>query len=369
MKTKLNYWIVGLLLLSIVLIIGKTEDLMAKSIKDPSDTTTLKDSSDKVATFHPDIEWRDTHGEIINAHSGGIYYEKGYYYWYGEHKIPKSSESKGGADGGMHCYRSTDLLNWTNLGIVLPVEYNNPKSDIAHGCIFQRPKVVHNKKTGKYIAYFKLYLMENGYRVCHTGVAIANKPEGPFTYSHKFLAASEVNGSGDFALYQDKHEDLYHFAVRKSDRFLVKAKMTDDYLYPATEYIPCPDVADNTEGIAFFYYKGMYHLLGSGSSGWNPNPARYYTSKSIDGPWINQGNPCIGVNNINGLGPEKTFGGQTTFALKIEGKKNQFIVMMDDWEPKNPITSRYIWLPFKVKKDRLSIVWQENWNLNWYENH
>lgn len=369
MRIRSYYRIVSLLLLLIAMIVCKTEDLIAKNVYGSTYALTPKESDGLYQTFYPDIEWKDLDNNVINAHSSGIYFENGYYYWYGEHKIPNTSESKGSTDGGMHCYRSTDLINWTNLGIVLSVDYNNPDSDIAYGCIFQRPKVVHNIKTGKYIAYFKLYIKGNGYRVCHTAVATANSPTGPFTYSHKFLAASEINGSGDFALYQDEQGDLYHFAVRKSDRLLVKAKMTDDYLYPATEYLPCPGIAVSTEGIAIFHYKGIFHLLGSGSSGWNPNPARYYTSSSLDGPWTDQGNPCVGVNNISGLGPEKTFGGQTTFALKVEGMENQFIVLMDVWEPKNPITSRYIWLPFKVKNDKLSIEWISSWDFSWFTEH
>ena len=97
--------------------------------------------------FYPYQTWNDTDGNVINAHSAGIYFEKGTYYWYGEHKYPGSSESKGAADGGMHAYRSKDLINWTDLGVVLPVDKGNPNSDVAYGCIFQRPKVVYNRKT------------------------------------------------------------------------------------------------------------------------------------------------------------------------------------------------------------------------------
>lgn len=240
-------------------------DLNASNTDKHSRAITAKDSTTK--KFYPDVQWRDIQGGIINAHSGGIYYENGDYYWYGEHKIFGTSESKGWTDGGMHCYRSKDLLNWTDLGVMLSVDYKNPDSDIAYGCIFQCPKVVNNSKTGKYIAFLKLYLKRNGYKVCHTGVAIAECPEGPFVYSHKFLAASEEFGSGDFALFLGANGDLYHIVVRKSDRQLVNAKMNNDYLHPATEYVPCLGVAKSTEGIAITSFDRIYHLVGSGSSG------------------------------------------------------------------------------------------------------
>lgn len=357
-----------LLLVSIIVVVCWNSNLNAKTSDRISETTMVKDTVAE-NQFYPDVEWRDTQGGIINAHSGGVYYEDGFYYWYGEDKIYGTSESKGWTGAGMHCYRSKDLNKWTDMGIVLSVDYKNPDSDIAYGCIFQRPKVVRNSKTGKYVAYFKLYLKGNGYKICHTGVATADHPAGPFTYSHKFLAASKENGSGDFALFQDDNGDLYHFAVRKSDRLLVKAKMSDDYMYPATEYVPCPNVVKSTEGVAIMRYQGIYHLIGSGSSGWNPNPARYYTSTSLDGPWTNHGNPCVGINKISGAGPEKTFEGQPTFIIDIQGKENQFILMMDVWKPKDPINSRYIWLPFRVKNDKVTIEWQDSWDLSWFDNH
>ena len=56
---------------------------------------------------------------------------------------------------------------------------------IAKGCILERPKVVYNKKTGKYVMWFHLELKGKGYGSAYAGVATAAKPTGPF----KFLKA------------------------------------------------------------------------------------------------------------------------------------------------------------------------------------
>ena len=338
---------------------------LSQCSKNPHGSVGLKNNDSGKAAVQTEIlpgqEWKDTDGNVINAHGGGILYKQGFYYWYGEHKFPGSSEQKGAADGGMHCYRSKDLINWQDFGVVLPVDKDNPSSDIAYGCIFQRPKVVFNQRTKKYVAYFKLFLKGAGYAVCHTGVGTADSPTGPFTYQGKFLAASEA-GTGDFALYQEANGDLYHFAVRKTDRLMVKAKMADDYLKPATDYVVCPGITKNTEAPAILLHSGIYHLLGSGSSGWKPNPARYFTSTSLDGPWTDHGNPTHGTNPNNGLDSTKTFGGQSTCFIKVQGAENRYIAMFDDWKPRNPIEGRYIWLPFRVKNDRISINWVDRWD-------
>ncbi|MBK0383078.1 family 43 glycosylhydrolase [Pedobacter sp. SD-b] len=318
--------------------------------------------------IYPYKEWEDTDGKPINAHSAGVYFENGFYYWLGESKL-NFNENTSFADGGVAVYKSKDLINWQNMGLVLSVDYNNSQSDISYGCRIQRPKVVYNASTKKYVMIFKLFLKGGGVELGYNGVATADKITGPFTYVSKFIAASPVNGSGDFALYQAPNGDLYHFTVRKSDRVFVKAKMSDDYLSPATAYVPCPGIASNTEGPAIFYKDGIYHLLASGSSGWDPNPARYYTSNSIDGPWTNGGNPCVGTNPLSGFGPEKTFGGQPTFILKVEGADNQYIALCDVWRPTTPTKSTYIWLPFRVKNNKFILTWLDKWNLTWFNNN
>lgn len=349
-----------------------TSSSTSKSSSSSSSSSIIKSSQPSsapvVSYIYPDQPWYDINDKLINAHSGGMLYENGYYYWYGQDKIEGSSEKRGKTGAGIHLYRSRDLIHWNDFGIVMPVDYVNPNSDIAFGCKLQRLKVVYNPVTKKYIAYFKLYLKGAGYDVCYVGVATATSARGPFQYDHKFLATSPVNGSGDFCLYQSGN-DLYHIAVRKSDRIMVVAKMTADYMYPAEDYKVMEGVRVNTEGPAIIYRDGLFHLLGSGSTGWDPNPARYYTSKSLTGPWTFHGNPCTGVNSVTGLGGNVTYGGQSCFITEVQGKDNQYIALFDVWMPDDVYNSRYIWLPFRIVNNQMSIKWIDKWNLSWFDTH
>ena len=311
----------------------------------------------------PGLPWNDTAGNLINAHGGGVYFLDGLYYWYGEHKIAGSQERKGHTSGGIQLYTSPDLVNWTDKGLVLSVDYENEESDITYGCRLERPKVHFNEKTKKYVAYFKLYLKGAGVRICHVGVATADAPTGPFTYVGKHLVSSE-NGTGDLSMFFDPvTQKLYHFAVRKTDRKVVRATMSDDGLTPGP-YTAIEEIRPSTEGLAIIYDRGNYHLVGSGSSGWKPNPARYYTAHSIDGPWTDRGNPLRGVNPHNGLGPDKSFEGQPNFILPVPGKPGLYVLLMDVWQPDDPITSGYIWLPFRAYDRPLEINWIGRWNLD-----
>ena len=57
------------------------------------------------------------------------------------------------------------------------------------GCIVERPKVVKNPKTGKFIMWFHLELKGRGYEAARYGVATADNPLGPF----KFVRSGRVN--------------------------------------------------------------------------------------------------------------------------------------------------------------------------------
>ncbi|TKG94307.1 hypothetical protein EYV94_13570 [Puteibacter caeruleilacunae] len=305
--------------------------------------------------------WLDSKGERINAHGGCVILYNDIYYWYGEHKVKGLSE-KQHADGGIHCYASNNLVDWHDQGMVLNLTKEDTLSDLAFDCNQDRPKVVFNKQTRKFVLFFKLYIRKQGTKVAFIGVATSDSPSGPFNYTHKFLGGGMPNGTGDFAMFQDDNGDLYHLSVRKPDKAFVIGKMRDDYLLPEGKYQICEGITKHTEAPAIFKKDGVYHMLASGSTGWAPNAARYFTSKSISGPWKYNGNPCEGVNPYNQLGPEKTFGGQSTFIIPYRGEKDHFIAFFDINKPKHPFDNLYIWLPIQFDKNTMKIRWINEWN-------
>jgi hypothetical protein len=317
--------------------------------------------------IEPAQVWLDTYGERINAHGGGVIFNDGVYYWYGEHKLEGKSEAEF-ADGGIHCYSSSDLLNWKDEGLVLSVDYKDEKSDLAYGCILERPKVVFNSKNKEYVAYFKLYLKGVGYESNYVGVAVANKPNGPFIYRHKFRGGGTNMGSGDFSMFKDDDGTLYHLAVRKPDKAFVIGKMDADYYFSEGQYQVCKGVDVHSEAPAIIKRKGVYHMLGSGSKGWSPNPARYHTTTNLSGTWTSHGNPCNGYNSVDSLGIAKTFGGQSSYIFPVQGMDDAYIAMFDIWKPENPITGRYIWLPIDFVDGKMSISWRDSWKLSNFEN-
>jgi hypothetical protein len=366
-------------------------------------------AAEEVSAFYPTKVWKDNNGVHINAHSGGLLNYEGKYYWFGEHKIAGKAGNK--AHVGVHVYTSDNLMAWQDSGIAFAVS-DDPNSDIVKGAIIERPKVLFNEKTRKFVMWFHLELKGQGYKSARTGVAIADKPTGPYRYlksvrpNAKHLPInitekekqafefkqqgkdvpveikSNINGyksllffardftggqmARDMTLFKDKDGKAYQLYASEENQTLHISLLTDDYLSHSGNFIRMhPGGRDEAPAIA--YHAGLYHLLTSGLTGWRPNAAKQYTAKHIFGPWKKLNNPTVGFNPENDFGPDKTFGGQSTYLLELQDQPGNFIAMFDMWRPENAIDGRYIWLPVEFVDGAMKIKWRSEWDLSVFE--
>ena len=331
--------------------------------------------------------WHDTAGHVVNAHGGGVKY-----YLYGEHKVYGRAGNK--AHVGVHMYSSDDLESWKDEGAVLKVE-DKVGSDIEDGCVLERPKILFCEKTGKFVMFFHLELKGQGYKAARVGIAVADKPTGPYAFLRslrpnagqwpmnvpeearteatkgKFLSATTPWGgkaslwgahfdggqmSRDMTLFKDDDGRAWHVFASEDNSTVHVSELTDDYLGYTGRWWRIAEL-DWTEAVAICKKNGWYYLIGSGCTGWKPNAARSYRARSMTGPWERMGNPCAGVNPANGLGPELTWGGQSNYILKKS--EDEYIAMFDIWKPENQVDSRLVWLPVTFNSDgTISIKWK-----------
>lgn len=342
--------------------------------------------------FHPGQIWPDNKGVHINAHGGGMLFQNGQYYWFGEHKIEGDAGNR--AMVGVHCYSSKDLYNWMDEGIALAVSPDST-NDIAKGCILERPKVVFNAKTKKFVMWFHLELRGQGYKAARAGVAISDKATGPYHfiksyrpnagkmpfYTESTPDSVKVNCNlpkdkseqhfcrdlpggqmaRDMTVFVDDDGKAYHIFSSEENGTLDFAELNNNFTGHTGKFARIY-AGHFTEAPAIFKRMGVYYMIGSGTTGWDPNPARWLSAPSIWGPWTYRGNPC------KGEGAQITFGGQSTYVLPVIGKKDAYIFMADKWTPKNAIDGRYLWLPIEFKDGDLEIRWRDNWSLNDFKN-
>lgn len=332
--------------------------------------------------------WKDNTGKHINAHGGNIFNYKGTYYWYGE---SRSEDGKPYSSLGVCCFTSKNLKDWTNHGLVLPVS-NESGSDIEGGCIIERPKVLYNEKTKKFVMWFHLELKGRGYGAARYGVAVSDTPFGPF----KFVRSGRVNPgiypvgfakpdttdlrhqllfpemkqwwtpqwrtqiergmfwmrdfaggqmARDMTIFVDADGKAYHIYSSEDNLTLQIAQLTDDYMTHNGSYVRVAAGGQN-EAPTIFKTKDTYWMITSGCTGWAPNAARMFRAKNIYGPWEQLSNPCRGEK------ADKTFGAQGTYIYKVEtaAQKKMFhgadyVFMADIWNPKHLSDSRHLWIP------------------------
>ena len=336
----------------------------------------------------PGAVWKDTDGQPINAHGGGVLFHEGVYYWYGEIKegrtyLPKVNQAWGGTRvvaGGVSVYSSRDLATWKNEGIALAVVPEDPDHDLSPENVIERPKVIHNARTGKFVMWF--HQDSPDYQAARAGVAVSDTPTGPFRYLGSFrpnagiaplnataadlapepgnLLARDLAGgqmARDMTVFVDDDGTAYHFYSSEANQTMHVSQLSDDYLRPAGKYARI-FVGESVEAPAVFKHAGRYYLLGSGCTGWDPNPARSAVADSIFGPWTLLGNPCRGPE------AEVTFRSQSTFVLPVAGQPGRFIAMFDRWNKWDLEDSRYVWLPLTFDAaGRPEVHWRERWSL------
>ena len=340
----------------------------------------------------PGEVWKDVAGDTINAHGGCVLFSEGKYYWYGEHRAavrPVPQE-------GVTVYSSPNLVDWTYEGLALKAS-EKAGDDIEKGCIFERPKVIYNPRTGKYVMWFHLELKGQGYGAARCAVAVSDSPAGPFS----FVKSGRVNAgkmplnlskenasvragekmewwtpewrseiekgmftlrdldggqmSRDMTLFVDDDGKAYHIYSSEDNLTLQIVELTDDYLDHSGRYIRIFPGGHN-EAPALMKYDGKYWMIASGCTGWEPNEARLMVAESMMGEWTRLPNPCVGEN------AEKTFLGQSNYILKVEGKENAYIAMFDRWNPKSLMDSRYLWLPVQLNGGAVSVAWIPEWS-------
>lgn len=327
--------------------------------------------------YHPGRIWLDTDGSPIQAHGGGLLYDhrSRTYFWYGEYKDgPTYHAHKKGAARvdviGVGCYSSEDLWTWKNEGIVLVAEESNETHDLHKSHVLERPKVIYNEKTGKYVMW--MHIDDANYTKASVGIAISDYPAGPFDY----LYSQRPHGfsSRDMTVFKDDDGAAYLIYSSMDNSELHVGPLTEDYL-DVTQVMRRILVGQHREAPAVFKHQGTYYMITSGCTGWAPNEALAHAAESILGPWETMGNPCVGGNkNLQ----QTTFFAQSTFVVPLPGLPGAFIFMADRWNPADLRDSRYVWLPLIVGGSaddtleynfgfplwsRVSIYWHRKWRL------
>lgn len=220
-------------------------------------------------SFRPGQVWLDTEEKRIQAHGGSVIYVDGIYYWYGENK-----EFTDGTNDiwtyGIRFYRSNDLYNWEDLGLVIPPDTEDEKSPLnPTNCMLDRPHIIYNKRTKKYVCWVKI-MHKEGHQ--DETVLTADKITGSYTIVNQGIRPLGMSaGDFDLAVADSWHgpyrvlgnphpEDASHTSFHSQISCIFKVEGTKD-LYIAAADRWCPDCMD----LDYEFYAKVYDKLFSGT--------------------------------------------------------------------------------------------------------
>ncbi len=346
-------------------------------------------------SFTPGKLWLDTNGKRIHAHGGSIIYVNGHYYWYGENKEFTDPDKKIW-HWGVRCYRSSDLYNWEDMGIIIPPEPYDENSSLHPSACMDRPHIIYNKSTKKYVCWLKVMNRDGSQTQT---ILTADSILGPYTKIREGLKPLNMSG-GDFDLVVAPDGKAYYYFERVHSETIC-ADLTDDYTdvtgYYSTHF-PRPFPPYVREATAHFLRRGKHYLLTSGTTGYLPNPSEIAMADTWHGPYTVLGDPHIGDDS------KTSFHSQISSVFKVEGKKDLYIACADRWLPEamdldygeyaaafaalfdpcctdksawtefkkkspkqNTAIADYVWLPILFDGDKPYIKWFDEWSLDDFE--
>ena len=344
-------------------------------------------------TFSPGKTWLDTEGKKIHAHGGSVMFLDGVYYWYGENKEKTLSTNKIW-HWGVRCYTSSDLYNWEDKGLIIPPEPDDKDSSLYPEACMDRPHIIFNKNTAKYICWIKIMNPDQTHTVT---ILTADNILGPYIkLKEKFFPLNMSAGDFDLVIAPDG-KAYYYFERVHSET--ICADLNSDYTdvtgYYSTHF-PNRYPPFVREAPAHFYRKGLHYLVTSGTTGYYPNPSEVAVAKTWHGPFTVLGNPHPGDET------NTSYHSQISSVFKVEGKKDLYIACADRWLPNDmdkkyteyaamfesmfnpeiPKSERsksrntqkndtslaeYVWLPFRFEDKMAYLDWKDQWRWEEFE--
>ena len=276
--------------------------------------------------IRPGKHWYDTEGKRIQAHGGSVLFAENTFWWYGENKEGITGTATGEKcpywHHGVRLYSSRDLYNWHDEGMIVP-ESDDPSNPFFPEHIMDRPHILYNEKTKKYVLWAKTAQRGKGFKTARFSICV-----GESLHSLKFVETIDTapHFGGDFDLFCDGDRAYAVFEHPHSEMIL--RELNEEYTGFSdtwSSHIPMESPPFVREAPAYFAHNGRRFLLTSGTTGYFPNPTVAYDITDLHGEWKDLGDPCRNDKNRN------SFHCQFSSVFKHPTVPDLYIALGDRW--------------------------------------
>jgi len=227
----------------------------------------------------PGITLKDTAGNLVNAHGGGIIKVCDTYYLHGEYFSNTSTDNN---FRGFAMYSSKNLSTWQYERMVLPQQ---PSGLLGPNRKGERPHIIQCPATGEFVLY--AHAADVTYQA-DKEVVYATSSTVNGTYSFRG-ALKDATGA------QISHSDMSALTDGSNAYVVTEAgwvyKLASDChsWVSASHYTAVNGTSTGIEAPTIFKAGSTYYWLGSSKTGWRANDDFYSTAPAITGPWTYRG--------------------------------------------------------------------------------
>jgi hypothetical protein len=304
----------------------------------------------------PGIAFKDTDGNAVNAHGGGVIKVCDTFYLHGEFFSSTTTDNN---FNGFAMYSSKNLATWKNEGIILPQQ---PSGELGPNRKGERPHIIRCPATGEFVLY--AHAADTTYQA-DKEVVYATSPtvNGKYTYRGPLK-----NSSGAIAAHSDMSalsDGDAAYVITESG--WVYTLSSDCHSWASSkQYSAVNGTTGGIEAPTVFKAGDTYYWIGSDKTGWRANDDFYSTAPAMSGPWTYRGY----------LAPtgKKTWMTQSTWVIPVAGSQGTtYVYWGDHWYGNQDTTApgrhndlaTYVFQPFVFDGTAISLpTYQVSWKLD-----
>ena len=284
--------------------------------------------------------WIDETGKSVQAHGAGFVKVGDLWYMIGEDRA-------GSWHPDVNMYSSKDLQHWKFEGKI--IENGKTHPDLGSKRFIERPKILWNQKTGKFVVW--CHWEGRNYGASEAAVFVSDNITGPYTY-HWSGRPLDVK-SRDCNIFQDEDGKAYFISTIDENQHIGLFELSDDYL----SAVKCTQLfkGQRREAPAVVKVDGLYYMLSSACTGWNPNQCKLSSSTSLENGW----------SRLENIGDSIAFDTQAASILTIRGTlQTTYLYVGDRWMDPTLPESKTIIFPVSFKDGKCDFQYRESFEIN-----
>lgn len=265
--------------------------------------------------------WRDDRGRDVQAHGAGFLLVGDRYYMIGEDRSNSWNPD-------VNMYSSKDLVNWRWECKIIENGVTHP--DLGSSRMIERPKLMYNALTGNFVVW--CHWEASNYGASEAGVFYSDVVNKPYTY----YSGGRPMGikSRDCNIYVDDDATAYFISTTSENTNLGLFRLSEDYLEPVEHTVLF--AGQRREAPAIVKHEGLYYMLSSACSGWDPNECKLATTADLKTGW----------SGLRKVGNPIAYDTQAASILKVEGSKTTtYLYVGDRWQDPSLPESKTIIFP------------------------